>query len=100
MAKAIGPACNLRCSYCYYLDKKSLNPNNDSNRMSEETLELFIEQYINAQPGEQVLFTWHGGEPLLMGVDYYKRAVRLQKVYGRNRQIENVLQTNGVLLTE
>jgi len=100
MAKAIGPACNLRCSYCYYLDKKSLNPNNSTNRMSEETLELFIEQYINAQPGEQVLFTWHGGEPLLMGVEYYKRAIRLQKIYGRNRQIENVLQTNGTLLTE
>ena len=68
--------------------------------MSEETLELFIEQYINAQPGEQVLFTWHGGEPLLMGLDYYKRVIRLQKVYGRNRQIDNVLQTNGTLLTE
>ncbi|HLP04966.1 MAG TPA: anaerobic sulfatase-maturation protein [Paludibacter sp.] len=100
MAKPIGPACNLRCSYCYYLDKKNLNPNNSSNRMSPKTLELFIEQYINAQPGEQVLFTWHGGEPLLMGLDYYKRVLQLQKVYGRNRQIENVLQTNGTLLTE
>ena len=100
MAKAIGPACNLRCSYCYYLDKKSLNPTDNNNRMSNDTLELFIEQYINAQPGEQVLFTWHGGEPLLMGLDYYKRAVFLQKAYGRNRQIENVLQTNGTLLTE
>lgn len=68
--------------------------------MSEETLELFIEQYINAQPGEEVLFTWHGGEPLLMGIEYYQRAIRLQKVYGRNRRIENVLQTNGTLLTE
>jgi uncharacterized protein len=100
MAKAIGPACNLRCSYRYYLDKKSLSPNNSSNRMSEETLELFIEQYINAQPGEEVLFTWHGGEPLLMGIDYYKRAIRLQQIYGRHRRIENVLQTNGTLLTE
>lgn len=100
MAKPIGSACNLRCSYCYYLDKESLSPKNSSNRMSDATLELFIEQYIHAQPGEQVMFTWHGGEPLLLGIEYYRKAIRLQKVYGRNRQIENVLQTNGVLLTE
>lgn len=100
MAKPIGSACNLRCSYCYYLDKESLSPKNSSNRMSDDTLELFIEQYIHAQPGEQVMFTWHGGEPLLLGIEYYRKAIRLQKVYGRNRQIENVLQTNGVLLTE
>jgi len=100
MAKPIGPACNLRCSYCYYLDKKNLNPNNSDNKMSDATLELFVEQYINAQPGEQVLFTWHGGEPLLLGIEYYRKALRLQKVFGRNRQIENVLQTNGVLLTD
>jgi len=100
MAKPIGAACNLRCSYCYYLDKESLSPKNSSNRMSDATLELFIEQYINAQPGEQVLFTWHGGEPLLLGVEYYRKALRLQRTYGRNRQIDNVLQTNGVLLTD
>jgi len=100
MAKPIGSACNLRCSYCYYLEKKNPGAENSTNRMSDDTLELFIEQYINAQPGEQVLFTWHGGEPLLLGIDFYRRAIRLQKAYGRNRQIENVLQTNGVLLTE
>ena len=100
MAKAIGPACNLRCSYCYYLDKKSLNPDNKTNRMSDATLQLFIEQYINAQPSEEVLFTWHGGEPLLMGIDYYRKAIQYQKIFGRNRKIDNVLQTNGTLLTE
>jgi len=100
MAKPIGPSCNLRCSYCYYLDKESLSPKNSSNRMSDDTLELFVDQYINSQPGEHVLFTWHGGEPLLLGIDYYRKALRLQKAYGRNRQIENVLQTNGVLLTD
>ena len=100
MAKPIGPACNLHCDYCYYLDKKSMNPNDMTNRMSDATLELYIEQYINAQPVKQILFTWHGGEPLLMGLDYYRKAIRLQKAYGRNRQIENVLQTNGTLLTE
>ena len=100
MAKAIGPACNLRCSYCYYLDKKSLSPKNSSNRMSIETLEKFTEQYINAQPIHQVLFTWHGGEPLLMGMDYYQKAIQFQKIYGRNKQIDNSLQTNGTLLTD
>src|SRR5665647_1485162 len=100
MAKAIGPACNLRCSYCYYLDKKSLSPQNSSNRMSIDTLEKFTEQYINAQPINQVLFTWHGGEPLLMSIDYYQKAIQFQKIYGRNKQIDNVLQTNGTLLTD
>ncbi|MDD4971331.1 MAG: anaerobic sulfatase-maturation protein [Paludibacter sp.] len=100
MAKPIGPACNLRCSYCYYLDKEGLSPKTSTNRMSDATLELFTEQYINAQPGVEILFTWHGGEPLLLGLDYYRKALCLQKAYGRNRQIDNTLQTNGVLLTE
>ncbi|MFT3751865.1 MAG: anaerobic sulfatase-maturation protein [Paludibacter sp.] len=100
LAKAIGPACNLRCAYCYYLEKEKLRPQGTAARMSNELLELFTEQYIHAQPGETVLFTWHGGEPLLLGIDYYKKALKYQKIYGRNRQIENVLQTNGTLLTD
>jgi len=100
MVKPIGSICNLHCDYCYYLDKKELSPLNGSNKMSDATLELFIEQYINAQPIGQVLFTWHGGEPLLLGIEYYRKAIRLQKIYGRHKQIDNVLQTNGVLLTD
>ena len=94
MAKPIGSTCNLHCDYCYYLDKKRLGNLNSSNRMSDATLELFIEQYINAQPIKQVLFIWHGVEPLLLGIEYYRKAIRLQKIYGRNRLIDNVLQTN------
>ena len=100
MAKAIGPACNLRCSYCYYLEKKVLNPDRNTNRMSDTILELFVQQYIEAQPTNQVLFTWHGGEPLLMGLEYYRNALRLQKSYAGKKQIDNVLQTNGTLLTD
>jgi uncharacterized protein len=100
MTKAIGPACNLRCSYCYYLDKKSLNPDKATNRMNDKTLEVFIEQYINAQPIQQVLFTWHGGEPLLLGIDYFKKAIKFQNAYKGNKQIDNVLQTNGTLITD
>ncbi len=100
MAKPIGAACNLRCNYCYYLDKEKLRPKNSPPRMSDLILEEFTQQYINAQPGEQVLFTWHGGEPLLLGIDYFRKALRYQQMYGKRRKIDNVLQTNGTLLTD
>ena len=100
MAKPIGAACNLRCHYCYYLDKEKLRPKSTPPKMSESTLQLFTEQYILAQPGQQVLFTWHGGEPLLLGIEYYRKALKLQQKYGRGRQIDNSLQTNGTMLTD
>jgi len=100
MAKPIGAACNLRCNYCYYLEKETIHPSGNAHKMSDSTLQLFTEQYIHAQPGQQVLFTWHGGEPLLLGVEYFKKALRYQKMYQHGRQIDNVLQTNGVLLTD
>lgn len=100
MTKPIGAVCNLRCNYCYYLEKDKLQPEGSTHKMSDSMLELFTEQYIHAQPGQQVLFTWHGGEPLLLGVDYYKKALRFQQPYRRDWQIENVLQTNGTLLTD
>jgi uncharacterized protein len=100
MTKPIGAACNLRCNYCYYLEKEKLQTEGSKHKMSDSMLELFTEQYIHAQPGQQVLFTWHGGEPLLPGVDYYKKALRFQQPYRREWQIENVLQTNGTLITE
>jgi uncharacterized protein len=100
MAKPIGAACNLRCDYCYYLEKDQLNPSGSSHKMSDATLQAFTEQYIYAQPSQQALFTWHGGEPLLLGIDYYKKALRFQQQFKRNRQIDNTLQTNGTLLTD
>lgn len=100
MLKPVGAACNLRCKYCYYLEKKELYPDDKRYIMSDELLELFIKQYIESQTMLQVLFTWHGGEPLMRNISFYKKALELQKKYGRGRQIENTLQTNGTLLTD
>ncbi|MFZ4456950.1 MAG: anaerobic sulfatase-maturation protein [Bacteroidales bacterium] len=100
LAKPIGAACNLRCNYCYFLEKEKLRPKSSPPKMSDAVLEAFTEQLINAQPGNEVQFTWHGGEPLLLGVDYFRKALRYQKIYGAGKKIENVLQTNGILLTD
>lgn len=102
MCKAAGPACNLACRYCYYSDKGRVVGGGEGVRpMSESTLELYIKRYIEAQPaGAPVLFTWHGGEPTLRGLDFYKRAVELQRTYGAGREIQNCLQTNGTLIDD
>ncbi len=100
MAKPAGALCNLRCDYCYYLDKKDLYANSRVYCMSDELLERFIQEYIEAQPVPEVLFTWHGGETLLRDLSFYKKVVKLQHRYGCGRSISNSLQTNGVLLTE
>lgn len=100
MAKPIGSSCNLNCSYCYYLEKKKLYENQKTMQMSDETLEKYIESYIQAQPIPEVLFVWHGGETLLRDISFYKKALIFQKKYGRGRKIENSLQTNGTLLTD
>ena len=98
MLKPIGSRCNLACRYCYYLDKAQLYPNQTP--LSEELLEIFIQQYLEAQTMPQVLFTWHGGEPLLRPLSFYQRALALQQRYARGRQIDNCIQTNGTLLTD
>ena len=101
MAKPIGSLCNLNCSYCYYLEKENLYKEGGKNlRMSDEILEKYIESYIQAQPVPQVLFIWHGGETLMRDKQFYYKALAYQKKYGRGRQIDNSLQTNGVLLTD
>ena len=92
MAKPVGSSCNLHCSYCYYLSK-------EQGRMSDELLEEFTCQYIEAQTQHEVLFTWHGGEPLLLPVSYYERALALHQRYSCGHHIDNCLQTNGTLLT-
>lgn len=99
-AKPVGAACNLRCDYCYFLEKENFHSKGGPQRMSDELLERFTEQYVHAQPGQDVLFTWHGGEPLLLGLEYFKKALRLQEPYKRNYNIDNVLQTNGTLLND
>ncbi|MDR1331592.1 MAG: anaerobic sulfatase-maturation protein [Tannerella sp.] len=100
MLKPAGAACNLRCSYCYYLDKKNLYPESKSFLLSDELLERFTKEYLESQTMQQVLFTWHGGEALLRNIAFYRKALALQKRYGRGRQIDNCIQTNGVLLTD
>lgn len=100
MAKPIGSSCNLNCDYCYYLEKEKLYENRKSLQMSDETLEKYIESYIQAQPVPEVLFTWHGGETLLRDISFYRKVISLQKKYGRGRKIDNSLQTNGTLLTD
>lgn len=100
MPKPVGSACNLACKYCYYLEKKKFYPDASRQMMSDATLEEFIKQYIAAQTTPEVMFTWHGGEATLRPVDFYRKAVALQRKYGAGRRIENCLQTNATLLTD
>ena len=100
MLKPAGAHCNLACKYCYYLEKNNLYQNSHRHLMSDETLEQFTREYIEAQTMPQVLFTWHGGEPLMRSIDFYKKALALQKKYAHGKQIDNVIQTNGTHLTD
>ncbi len=100
MLKPAGSRCNLACRYCYYLEKGRLYPKEEQQVLSDELLETFIRQYLEAQTMPQVLFTWHGGEPLLRPLSFYRKALALQQKYARGRQIDNCLQTNGTLLTD
>ena len=98
MIKPVGSLCNLRCRYCYYLDKADIYGGKEP-RMTYEMLETFIREYIAANDVPEVLFNWHGGEPLLMGLDFYRKAIQLQKKYASGKRIRNALQTNATLVT-
>ena len=100
MAKPAGSLCNLACQYCYYTEKANLYKQQPRHILSDEILEIFTKQYIEMQTGPSVLFTWHGGEPLMRPLAFYKKALELQKKYAGGRTIDNVLQTNGTLITE
>lgn len=100
MLKPACAHCNLACKYCYYLEKNKLYPTAQRHLMSDEMLEQFTREYIEAQTMNQVLFTWHGGEPLLRSIDFYRKALSLQQKYAGGRRIDNVIQTNGTLLTD
>lgn len=103
MSKPIGPICNLDCEYCYYLHKEDLYPRSSSWRMDRETLDSFIRQYIEAQPAgaPEITFAWQGGEPTLLGVEFFQRVVDIQRACARpGVKITNTLQTNGVLLDD
>lgn len=100
MLKPAGAHCNLACKYCYYLEKSKLYATSQRHLMTDEMLERFTQEYIEAQTMGHVLFTWHGGEPLMRSIDFYKKALTLQQKYARGRHIDNVIQTNGTLLTD
>ncbi len=100
MAKPAGAACNLRCKYCYYLEKGSLYDGGKHAMMSDEMLERFTREYIESQTTQDVLFSWHGGEPLMRPIAFYERALALQRRYAGGRHISNTLQTNATMLTD
>ena len=101
MVKTIGAICNLDCHYCYYLQKEDLYPKGTNFRLSDETLERYIMQHIQATPGETVSFSWHGGEPTLLGVDFFRKAVAFQKKHlSSGKKIINGIQTNGTTIDE
>ena len=99
--KPTGSICNLSCQYCYYLDKERLYPKGETFRMSDEVLESYIPQHIEASPGDVINFSWHGGEPTILGLDYFRNILKLQRKHrAGNRRIVNGIQTNGTLLDE
>lgn len=112
MTKPIGPICNLDCKYCFYLEKEALYPQADKAAppdlsslharwaMDPAVLESYIRQYIEAQDVPLVSFAWQGGEPTLLGVDFFRNVVRIQQQYAHGKQIANAFQTNGVLLND
>lgn len=100
MTKPVGAICNLNCTYCYYLEKEKLYPGGGNFRMPDDVLETYIRDYIATQPGSDVQFAWQGGEPTLLGLDFFRKVVDLQKKYGEGRSITNALQTNGTLLDD
>ncbi|MDR0314217.1 MAG: anaerobic sulfatase maturase [Treponema sp.] len=101
MVKPVGSLCNLQCSYCYYRNTVYAETGTSGPRMTNETLERFIRQYFEASPGPVVSFVWHGGEPALAGLDFYRLAVDLQKRYlPEGWTCWNSLQTNGTLLND
>ncbi|MBT7955934.1 MAG: anaerobic sulfatase maturase [Rhodospirillaceae bacterium] len=101
MAKPIGPECNLDCSYCYYTEKVALYPPRTQFRMTDEVLEAYIKGYIEASSLPEIMFFWQGGEPTLLGLDFFKHVVELQQKYQPNNQtVTNSLQTNGTLIDE
>lgn len=101
MVKPVGAICNIDCTYCYYLHKKELLGSNSKFQISDEILETHIKQYIEGQDSEQVVFSWQGGEPTLLGLEFFQKVVELEQKYKKpNQRIENDLQTNGTLLDD
>jgi uncharacterized protein len=100
MTKPVGPICNLDCKYCFYLEKESLYPGKANWRMPEDVLERYVRSYIESQETPEVTFAWQGGEPTLMGVEFFRRVVELQRQYAYGKKVGNTFQTNGTLIDD
>ncbi len=100
LAKPIGPVCDIACDYCFYLEKRALFGRGEDFRMTGDVLAAYVEQYVASQPTPVVEFVWHGGEPTLAGLAFFRRAVALQERYRAGKTIQNALQTNGLGLTD
>jgi uncharacterized protein len=101
MVKPAGPACNLACKYCFYLDKTQFFSDNETFRMSDDILEKFTKDYIEALENiPEINYSWQGGEPTILGVDFFRKAIDLQKKYANGKKITNALQTNGTLIDD
>ncbi len=100
MTKPIGPICNLDCKYCFYLEKERLYPGKSNWRMADDVLDQYIRQYIESQDVPEITFAWQGGEPTLLGVDFFRRVVAIEQKYANGKRIANAFQTNGTLLDD
>jgi serine-type anaerobic sulfatase-maturating enzyme len=100
LTKPIGPICNLDCKYCFYLEKENLYPGENQWRMSDTVLAEYIRQYIHSQPVPEINFAWQGGEPTLLGVEFFRKVIALQKKFANGKTIANAIQTNGTLLDD
>lgn len=102
MAKPTGSKCNIDCDYCYFLERgDELYGTNDVTKMEDDTLEAYIKQYIESQASHEIVFSWQGGEPTLLGIEFFEKVVKLQKKHNHsNKKIHNDLQTNGILLNK
>jgi len=101
MAKPIGPVCNLRCEYCFYLEKETFYPDGEQYRMSDEVLEAYIKQVAKAHADiPELLFAWQGGEPTLLGIDFFEKALELEKKYANGKTVRNTIQTNGTMIND
>jgi uncharacterized protein len=99
--KPVGALCNLECRYCYYSHNQPPQTDTESLRMTDALLEAYILQHMEASPGRTISFSWHGGEPTLSGLDYFRKIVALQRKHlPRNKRVFNGMQTNGILLDE
>lgn len=100
LAKPTGAICNLDCGYCFYLSKEALYPG-DRFRMSEDTLEAYLSQLLDAHPDGEVTIAWQGGEPTLMGVEFFRHSVELAEAHRRaGQRLQHTIQTNATLLTD